>query len=191
MESVDPDPEIAALTHFWCPPAALLYRREIVERIGSWSKDLPIIQDARFLMDAALQRARFAHVPGVGAYYRVHGHSLSRANASAFLRDCLENAVQVEEFWRQNGGLTDERANAVLQVLSYVTRATFKTDHETFCRALSFARRIRPGWFPKGSRSFRLLSSVVGYPRSESGALAYRSLKRLLCGLNLSARTSD
>ena len=86
IESVHQDPQIALLTNFWCPPAAILYRRRIVNKIGRWNKTLPIIQDARFLLDAALSGARFAHVPGVTAFYRIHGTSLSRRSRRAFGR---------------------------------------------------------------------------------------------------------
>src|SRR5213594_338150 len=84
IESVHPDPEIATFTGFWCPPAALLYRRRIVAKIGGWNVTLPVIQDARFLQDAAMHGGRFIYTPGVGAVYRVHcGQSLSRASKSA------------------------------------------------------------------------------------------------------------
>lgn len=43
MEDVDPDAEIACATAFWAPPAALLYRRCIVEAIGGWHARLPVI----------------------------------------------------------------------------------------------------------------------------------------------------
>ena len=49
---------------FWAPPAALLYTRAIVVRIGAWHPKLPVIQDARYLFDAAAQGARFAYVAG-------------------------------------------------------------------------------------------------------------------------------
>jgi glycosyltransferase involved in cell wall biosynthesis len=104
IEEVHPDPEIACFSDFWAPPAALLYRRSIVDRIGSWNESLPVIQDARFLLDAALHGARFVHVSGVGAYYRVHrGPSVSRRDPVRFVRDCFRNATQVEEWFCAHG----------------------------------------------------------------------------------------
>src|SRR5262249_24422570 len=129
MESVDPDPQIAVFTDFWCPPAAILYSRRIVEKIGKWDETLPIIQDARFLWDATLHGATFSYVPGVGALYRVHlGQSFSRLSKQKFVRDCLENALQIEAYWRQNGGITSQRSSAILKVLAFVTRASFESD---------------------------------------------------------------
>ena len=56
--------ELALFTNFWCPPAAYLFRREVVERVGAWNEKLPIIQDARFALDCALRGAKFVYCPG-------------------------------------------------------------------------------------------------------------------------------
>src|SRR5262245_23541574 len=65
--------EIELFTDFWCPPAAYLFRRSIVDRVGGWNERLPIIQDARFALDCALRGARFVYCAGLMARYRVHG----------------------------------------------------------------------------------------------------------------------
>ena len=69
--------ELATAVHVWAPPAAILYRRDVVERIGGFRSDLPVIQDARFLFDAACCGARFAHSRHIGARYRKSERSLS------------------------------------------------------------------------------------------------------------------
>ena len=86
LAALERDAEAATATsEFWAPPAALLYRREIVERIGGWPVGLPVVEDARYLFEAARHKARFAYVPGVGAYYRVSPDSLSRQNPARFI----------------------------------------------------------------------------------------------------------
>ena len=181
MQSVHTDPEIATFIGFWCPPAALLYGRAIVKRIVRWNETLPVIQDARFLQDAALRGARFIHVPGVSAFYRVHkGQSLSRANKRAFVRDCLQNALQVESWWRERNKFTDEQLDAMLTVLSQVARASFESDRGTFDRALEAANRLKPDWIPRDPPSLRTLSRMIGYLQAEKCALTYRRFKRLL-----------
>jgi glycosyltransferase involved in cell wall biosynthesis len=92
--------ELDLFGDFWCPPAAYLFRREIVDRIGGWNEGLPVIQDARFALDCALHGATFIHCSGVMAYYRVHdAESLSRRSAAAFHRDVYANAGEVEKWW--------------------------------------------------------------------------------------------
>jgi cellulose synthase/poly-beta-1,6-N-acetylglucosamine synthase-like glycosyltransferase len=58
VEDVHRNPEIAVITDFWAPPAALTYRRSIVDKVGGWKEWLPIIQDARFLQDAVMVGGR-------------------------------------------------------------------------------------------------------------------------------------
>ena len=68
-----------------------MYRRSLVEKIGGFREDLPVIQDARFLFDAAYHGARFAHSAHVGARYRISPQSLSRRDPARFWRDALLN----------------------------------------------------------------------------------------------------
>ena len=63
--------EVATAVKVWATTAAILYRRVIFDRIGGFRRDLPVIQDARFLFDAAFQGARFARAPHIGARYRI------------------------------------------------------------------------------------------------------------------------
>lgn len=115
------DPEVAAATStFWAPPAALLYRSEIVERIGPWSPRLPIIQDARYLFDAASRGATFEYVPGIGALYRVSSNSLSRVSVERFISDCAINASEIEEYWRATGKLTTPRCDALAEMWRHI-----------------------------------------------------------------------
>ena len=122
--AVDAERE-TALARFWAPPAALLYTRAIVVRIGAWHPKLPIIQDARYLFDAAAQGARFAYVAGVGAYYRVRSGSLSH-NRARYLADCHINAAEIEELWRVRGSLGESRRAALAEMWSHVASASLR-----------------------------------------------------------------
>ena len=101
VEALAADPEVACATRFWAPPAALMYRRSLVDKIGGFRPDLPVIQDARFLFDAASHGAGFARSPHVGAFYRVRPQSLSRRDPARFWRDVLLNGTQIEALWRR------------------------------------------------------------------------------------------
>lgn len=181
IEAVHPDPEIALFTDFWCPPAALLYSRRIVEKIGCWNESLPIIQDARFLLDATLLGGRFTYVPRVSAYYRVHGsQSLSRKNQQAFVKDCFENACQVEEFWQSHGGMSSDRQQALLRVYGQSARFFFECDRRFFYEILNKIHRLEPQYLPESPRLLRFLSRWLGYLRAEQVALIYRVCKRRL-----------
>src|SRR5689334_24059920 len=43
LQDIHSDPEIACFTRFWSPPAALLYRRSLIERMPRWHEALPVI----------------------------------------------------------------------------------------------------------------------------------------------------
>src|SRR5262249_938611 len=104
LAAIERDAEAATATsEFWAPPAALLYRREIVERIGDWPAGLPVIQDARYLFEAARNKAQFAYVARVGAYYRVSPDSLSRRNRARFISDCASKDAEMEALWLRSG----------------------------------------------------------------------------------------
>jgi GT2 family glycosyltransferase len=179
MESVNPNPQVATFTDFWAPPAALLYRRRIVERIGRWNEALPVIQDARFLLDAALHGAKFIHVPKIGAYYRVHGDtSLSRRSSTAFVRDCLTNAVEVEGWWREHGGVSEQRRVALVKVYGGVARASFENDPNTFEIAYEALERLEPGYVPESPLHLAWASRFIGYRGAENLARRYRQAKR-------------
>jgi glycosyltransferase involved in cell wall biosynthesis len=110
-------------SRFWVPPAAILYRRSLVERIGGWRSNLRIVQDARFLFDAAAQNAKFVHAPGVGALYRVRSNSLSRQNRAAFVHDCLLNTQEIEAYWTDRKSLTPARLETLRSMWRHAAMA--------------------------------------------------------------------
>ena len=172
------DPEVALFTDFWCPPAAYLFRRTIVERVGGWPLGLPIIQDARFALDCALHGGRFVYCPGIMAYYRVHhGESVSRQDPRAFVQDCLTNAMQVEQWWQQHGGITEPRRRALVHVYGSVARGSFRRDPPTFESAYQTLERLQPGYTPETPWHLALASRLVGYRHAEAFAWAWRRVK--------------
>jgi len=179
---MEEEPEIALLVDFWCPPAAYLFRRSIVERVGGWNENLPIIQDARFALDCALHNAEFTYCRGIVAYYRVHSQSsLSRRDPAAFVADCFRNACEVEEWFHGHGGLTEKRRAALIRVFEQVARATYENNPDTFEAAYGALNRLSPGGYaPSHPKRLALAARIVGYRRAEGLALTYRKSKALL-----------
>jgi glycosyltransferase involved in cell wall biosynthesis len=179
IEDVHSDPEIALFKDFWCPPAALLYSKKILSKIGLWNESLPIIQDARFLLDAALVGGKFVHVPGVSAYYRVHGNnSLSRRSQIKFVLDCFYNACQVEEIWKKQGGITQERSIVLQQVYGQTARFFFEHDRQKFSEVREKIFVLNPSYIPPDPKALNILSRWFGYDQAEAIALKYRQLKK-------------
>jgi len=164
MSQVHPDPEIATFTSFWAPPAALLYSRGIVERIGGWNESLPVIQDARFLQDAALCGARFVHVAGIGARYRMQrGHSLSTRDNVAFARDVLRNAFDIQSIWQSRGPLSATHRAALASAFEFACRQLFFADLKGFQDGLSSLYEVQPGFELKWTKVAGAASGLLGY----------------------------
>jgi glycosyltransferase involved in cell wall biosynthesis len=154
-------------SRFWAPPAALLYRRALAERIGGWRPTLPVIQDARFLFDAAAQNAKFIHVPGIGALYRVTAHSLSRRSRANFLHDCYVNAVEIEADWRQRNALTPRRLETLRAMwrqsaLAALIEATPDFEHARKAHNHIAKRHfaIEAGWILRKGLGWRCAGAV-------------------------------
>jgi glycosyltransferase involved in cell wall biosynthesis len=179
LAALERDAEVATATsEFWAPPAALLYRREIVERIGGWPATLPVIQDARYLFEATRQKARFAYVAGVGAYYRVSSESLSRRNLTRFIADCARNASEIETIWRGQGALAPSRVDALARMWAHVATAALLNGLDEFdeARARYNGLTVRRGLFEAGC----LLRRMVGASAAASVLQATRQSKRIL-----------
>jgi hypothetical protein len=188
IEQIHLDPQIALFTDFWAPPAALLYRRRIIEKIGAWNETLPIVEDARFLLDAALWGGTFVRVPQTLASYRNHRtNSLSKRDKSTFARCCYVNAGQIEEFWQEHGGITVERKTALLKVYGQVARFFFEHDRPKFHEIIDRIHQLDPNYVPAGTESLRLLSQCLGYEQAESIALTYRRIKSQVQNLTTSS----
>ena len=176
--------EIAIFLDFWSPPAALLYRREVVDRVGGWNTSLPIVQDGRFLFDAVHGGGRLRHVPGIGADYRIEHSklSLSKRDPAAFMRDWAEDAFQVEAIWRREGELTTARKDALLRRLGKTTRVLYELDRPAFWTVCRRIQALEPNYIPDSPRSLRLASRILGHPRAEALAHFARRSRKVLRG---------
>jgi glycosyltransferase involved in cell wall biosynthesis len=166
------DPEIACATHFWATTAALMYRRSLVERIGGFREDLPVIQDARYLFDAASHGASFAHSPHVGARYFLRPHSLSHRHSGRFWRDVLLNGQQIEALWRSRGPLSRARCEALRAIFDHAARGLLAAGDPGYFEAVAFQRRL--------GLPLTLHPRIVGPLASAVGIGATRQLLRFI-----------
>jgi hypothetical protein len=164
IEDVHPNLQIALITSFWAPPAAVTYRRSVVEKIGGWKEWLPIIQDARFLQDAGLVGGKFVHVPGIGAKYREHfGPSLSRSSHAAFISDVFRNACDLQQLFMRRGAMTAEERQALAQIFGYASRSLFFCDKAAFRECVERLYEVEPAFRPTWPKTAGLLSNWFGF----------------------------
>jgi len=176
---LEKDAEAAcADSRFWAPPAAILYRRELINRIGFWRPNLPVIQDARFLFDAAAQGAKFVHVPEIGAIYRVRSKSLSRHNHANFMRDCFVNAREIEAQWRGGKELTPRRIEVLRTMYRHAAIAALTNGWPEFESARQFHNAmgyrdftIESGWFLRRAVGAKAASTLARVELKRRAAL--------------------
>jgi len=174
--------EIALFTDFWCPPAAILYSKNIVDKIGTWNMDLPIIQDARYFLDAAIQKGKFIYTKGIMAEYRVsEGTSLSQRHGEVkFVKDVFTNAKQVHQLWQNDLVINKDKANALIECYRYCIHTFGIHDENNFFEeAISKIYEIEPHFIPQKSKPMKYLSKMVGYARAERLANSYRKTKKV------------
>jgi len=160
---IDPDPAIALVTSFWAPPAALLYTRDIVERIAGWKQHLAPIEDARYMLDAVLQGGRYVYVPEVLASYRIyHAPSHSRRSPLKFVQAVLHNAIEIEAVWHQTGRLGERERQALAGVFDYAARGLFTLDAPGFEQALAHLYDARPGFQLTWPKLAGLMKNTLG-----------------------------
>jgi glycosyltransferase involved in cell wall biosynthesis len=173
--------ELACATSLWAPPAALMYRRSLVESIGGFRLDLPVIQDARFLFDAARRGARFAHSPHVGARYRVRPDSVSRRDPARFWRCVLRNGTQIEALWRTRGGLAAEQRAALADIYNTAAHGLFRSRDPAFREALAALRASQLPVFGR-NRVAEIVSDLSGQRAAvrlaELWTMSRRALRR-------------
>lgn len=170
-------PEIELITDFWVPLAALLYTRAIAIKIGGWNLDLPIIQDARYALDAAIQGAKFIYTPGIMGLYRVNdAGSLSTLSRISFMSDCFSNAKQIDKIWRKDYDTDIEKKKAVIGVLRFCVNEFSKIDKLKFNQAIDLILSIDKNYKPEGSVGMKIVSSLLGYRNAEKIAQFKRKL---------------
>lgn len=181
LAALEADTEIACATRVWAPTAALMYRRSLVDKIGGFRKDLPVIQDARFLFDAAYHGARFAHSAHVGARYRIAPHSLSRRDPARFWRDVLLNGKQIEALWRARDALSGARGAALAEIYNGAAHGLFRAADPSFREALAVLRGFG---LPVSSRNLlaELLSDIAGQSRAIRVASCWTRSRRIATG---------
>ena len=173
------DPAVALLMDFWCPPAAYMFRRRIVDRVGGWNERLSIIQDARFVLDCALHGAQFEYIDATMAFYRIHATSLSRSNRAVFLRECLESAVEVEAELTARGQIRGDHRLALAHVFRNVAQGSVAVDRALLSDACAELERVQPDhvdliW---NSIRLRLLVRWLGCRRALMVAALWRRVR--------------
>jgi glycosyltransferase involved in cell wall biosynthesis len=159
--AIEKNAELIIAKNVWAPTAAILYRRSIVNHVGGFRVDLPIIQDARFLFDAVYSGARIAIAEHIGAIYRMQPGTLSRRDPGEFWSDVLKNAKQIEELLRKRRPLSKEDISVLADMYNDTARGLFDADRVEYFDAVE--RQYALGTkLPLHTRLARPLARAIG-----------------------------
>lgn len=172
---IEGDLEIALFTYFWCPPAAILYSREICERL-KWNENLPVIQDARYFLDAAIAKGKFVYTKGIMAKYRTaQSNSLSQKSDLNFVRDLYENTKSLYTIWKAD--INTDKKTEIIKSLRHCINRLSLLDKSLAQEAIEFLLQIEPYYLPPEKGLLRALSKIIGYKNAEKVAGFKRAIK--------------
>jgi len=165
---IEGDLEIALFTYFWCPPAAILYSKRICEQL-KWNESLPIIQDARYFLDAAIAIGKFVYTKGIMAQYRTGlTNSLSQKSDLKFVQDLYENTKGVYAVWKVD--INMDKKSAIINSLRHCINRLSVLDKSLAKQAIEFLLKIEPDYLPVEKGILRTLSKIIGYKHAEKVA---------------------
>jgi len=143
----------------------LMFRRELLDKIGPWDETL-MVDDFDFAVRAALSGTRFAYVPGIATEYRRHGESMTAVRQGRMHVDRIATIKKVLGRDVQMDRLALRRISDIaiaLHSMGYDRRVTL--------RHLAFAARRLPS-----KRVARvLLEAAVGLRPTTLSPVRWRS----------------
>jgi glycosyltransferase involved in cell wall biosynthesis len=168
IKKIEGNHKISIFIDFWCPPAAILYSRRIVEKIGLWKEWLPIIQDARYLLDAALENGKFVYTNlNVALYREGNPNSLSQRELE-FVKDCYHNAIDLSKIWEVEESKNESlEKDAIITCISTCINGFSTLSNDYFREATDYLLKIQPKYIPKKRGLLRLTALLLGYRSAE------------------------
>jgi len=91
----DADPLLGWLEGVWVPPCAVLWRRDVYERVGGWDETLTMNDDGDLMMRALARGVRLAVADGGGALYRAHDSGRLSVSRNVFAERHLRSQLRV------------------------------------------------------------------------------------------------
>lgn len=89
------DPLLGWLNHIWVPPCAVLWRRDVYERVGGWDETLTMNDDGDLMMRALARGVSLVAADRGGALYRAHGSDRLSVSRNVFTERNLRSQLRV------------------------------------------------------------------------------------------------
>src|ERR1700722_2179819 len=152
---------------------AVLYRRQVVNRVGGWDETLRAFQDMDFLTSVALSGAKIRYQPGCYFIYRKYSPvTVSTSNFSRWSESACISLKKSEDALARTGGLTEEYRAALAVGYFKIAQACYWFDgqasfavyEKTINNILGKILDLRPHFNAAGeTRIFELLQRLFGF----------------------------
>jgi glycosyltransferase involved in cell wall biosynthesis len=158
----------ALLSGWWVAPAALLFRRHVLEKTGGWDESLTAAQDRDFFISVAMTDAKIAYQSGCHSIYRRYGHhTVSTGSRIRWLDNhdrVLDKAVaalKATDRLKQ-----DYRYDLALSYFS-LARNYFDLDRKKYEEAMTKVLTLEPEFCPQESRLYNAVQRWLGFRAAE------------------------
>lgn len=123
---------LASLLAFWGAQVnggAVLYKRQVINKVGGWDESLRAAQDTDFLTSVALSGAKILYQPGGHFVYRKYGGvTVSTSSLSRWLESMCISRTKSEIALARAGRLTEEYKRALAVGYFETARACYSLD---------------------------------------------------------------
>jgi GT2 family glycosyltransferase len=168
----------ALLCGWWVAPAALLFRRRIVETVKGWDESLTAAQDTDFFLSVALAGARIQYQPGCESIYRRYGNvTVSTSKPRRWLdnhRLVLDKALDV---LNRTNRLTPNYRHALALSYFRLARVYFEHDRGSYDQIMARVLQLEPQFKPQEPPLYNAVQRLIGFKGAERLAYAKRRLR--------------
>jgi glycosyltransferase involved in cell wall biosynthesis len=154
---------------WWVVPAALLFRRKVVETSGGWDENLKAGQDRDFLISVAMNGAKILYQSGCYSFYRQYGNTtVSTSNRVLWLQSHILILEKAEMKLNQSGKLSSKYRKALAQGYASKKRFYFLYfSHYQYLRILKKILSLDPTFKVDKNRKSYFLQIIFGFLLTE------------------------
>lgn len=154
----------ALLSGWWVAPAAVLWRRGIIESCGGWDEALKAGQDKDFFISIAMAGADIRYQPNCHSIYRRYGKvTVSTASRRLWLESHQLILEKAERQLRENGLWKPAYQKAVARSYFHLARNQFAYDRAVYDLLLERVLALDPDFQPQESVVYNVVQRFLGF----------------------------
>ena len=168
----------ALLSGWWVAPAALLFRRHVLEKTGGWDESLAAAQDRDLFISIAMTDAKIAYQPGCYSIYRRYGHdTVSTGSRMRWLDNHCRVLDKAAAALNVAERMKSEYRRALASSYFHLARNYFDRDRKKYRETMEKVLMLEPEFQPRESAIYGLAKRMFGFSAAESLASWKRRLR--------------